>query len=294
MSDTTLRAKRTVGTGPPPDGLQFGEVAYADGEEAIYVGRADSQQPPARFANATQQEGPPGPQGPAGPPGADGAVGPQGPQGPAGPPGADGAVGPEGPQGPAGPPGADGAVGPEGPQGPAGPPGADGAVGPSVYVATRSDIWVYSGTPTPTGAQELGYTDGSNNLRVAVTCTVGDVLEIIPPSISSSAVQNSFRLEVSSDDGSTWTAVVLGDAAAGKNRVSWGFCYNGGSSSGVFHYGALPIGNGIFYTAEASGTLMFRITFYGVAGLRYLGRNVDDSTYNNRHPSFFCIKNWGQ
>jgi hypothetical protein len=55
MSDTTLRAKRTVGTGPPPDGLQFGEVAYADGEEAIYVGRADSQQPPARFANATQQ-----------------------------------------------------------------------------------------------------------------------------------------------------------------------------------------------------------------------------------------------
>jgi hypothetical protein len=155
MSDTTLRAKRTVGTGPPPDGLQFGEVAYADGEEAIYVGRADSQQPPARFANATQQEGPPGPsayevavangftgtdaewlaslagpQGPAGPPGADGAVGPEGPQGPAGPPGADGAVGPEGPQGPAGPPGADGAVGPEGPQGPAGPPGADGAVGP--------------------------------------------------------------------------------------------------------------------------------------------------------------------
>jgi hypothetical protein len=118
MSDTTLRAKRTVGTGPPPDGLDFGEMAYADGEEALYVGRADSQQAPTKFLPSSQQAGPPGPegpQGPAGPPGADGAVGPegpQGPQGPAGPPGADGA---------------DGAVGPEGPQGPAGPPGADGA-----------------------------------------------------------------------------------------------------------------------------------------------------------------------
>jgi hypothetical protein len=121
MSDTTLRAKRTVGTGPPPDGLDFGEIAYADGEEVIYVGRADKQQAPTKFLPSSQQAGPPGPegpQGPAGPPGADGAVGPEGPQGPAGPPGADGAVGPEGPQGPAGPPGADGAVGPQGPQGP--------------------------------------------------------------------------------------------------------------------------------------------------------------------------------
>jgi hypothetical protein len=61
MSDATLRAKRTVGTGPPPDGLQFGEVAYADGEEALYVGRADSQQPPTKFLPSTQQAGPPGP-----------------------------------------------------------------------------------------------------------------------------------------------------------------------------------------------------------------------------------------
>jgi hypothetical protein len=141
-----LRAKRTIGSGPPAD-LQFGQIAYSDADQGLHIGRQTAGEvttylPGGNGEGTAGQQGPEGPQGPPGadgavgpagpqgPPGADGAVGPEGPQGPAGPPGADGAVGPEGPQGPAGPPGADGAVGPEGPQGPAGPPGADGAVGP--------------------------------------------------------------------------------------------------------------------------------------------------------------------
>jgi hypothetical protein len=157
-----------------------------------------------------------------------------------------------------------------------------------IYYASRTDTWAHSGTPVD---QELGYTDVNNNLRVEVPCTVGDRLRITPPSVSTTGTENRFRLEVSSNNGSTWDPIVLGDVASGKERSTWGFNYSGGSSSGTFYYGSLPIGNGVIYTSEHEGALIFRITFSGSSGIRSLGQ-INSPSYDIRFPSFFLIENW--
>ncbi|MBE9157690.1 hypothetical protein IQ265_12760 [Nodosilinea sp. LEGE 06152] len=48
MADFRLRARRTIASGPPPN-LLFGEMAYSDADQKFYIGRADTEQPPATF-----------------------------------------------------------------------------------------------------------------------------------------------------------------------------------------------------------------------------------------------------
>lgn len=45
-----FRFRRTPNTGPPPEGLLFGEISYSDGDRQLYVGRPDPLQPPTVFA----------------------------------------------------------------------------------------------------------------------------------------------------------------------------------------------------------------------------------------------------
>lgn len=48
MTEREIRLRRTVGSGPPSD-LAFGEAAFSEDDEAIYVGRFDEEDPPVVF-----------------------------------------------------------------------------------------------------------------------------------------------------------------------------------------------------------------------------------------------------
>jgi hypothetical protein len=57
MTAFRVQAKRTTNSGPPPD-LEFGELAYSDADQNLYVGRADSDDPPTTFEGNTTDYGP--------------------------------------------------------------------------------------------------------------------------------------------------------------------------------------------------------------------------------------------
>ncbi len=269
MSDVNLRAKRSVGSGPPPT-LLFGEIAYSDADQAIHIGRAEAGQVTSITpANVEGLQGPEGSQGPQGE---------QGPQGPQGPPGDDGADGAQGPQGIQGPPGDDGAVGPQGPQGIQGPPGDDGAVGSSFVEITGT--W----STNSTSYVLLGGAD----FKASITASAGDKIMIIPPAVAISSF-SFFRLQRNGTD------ILLGDAATGREQTTWGVCLSGGTSVGVFYYGSLPIGGPVIDIAPGSGTYEYSIIGRSPSGLIYLGRNVHDGgVYNNRFRSQLTVINLGQ
>ncbi|MBD1876247.1 hypothetical protein H6F75_22430 [Nodosilinea sp. FACHB-131] len=55
MTEREIRLRRTLGSGPPAD-LAFGEAAYSEEDETIYVGRANEEDPPAAFKGQLNSE----------------------------------------------------------------------------------------------------------------------------------------------------------------------------------------------------------------------------------------------
>jgi hypothetical protein len=157
-------------------------------------------------------------------------------------------------------------------------------------IKSITNIW----TTNSTAYIELGWVDASNNLRLEIPANTGERIKISPPSISVS--DNIYtRLQRSTDGGTNWIDICLGDAAAGKEQTTWALTYGGGISTGIAYYGGLSLGSPVWDVAPSTGMMLYRIVSRVNQGILAIGRNVFDSQqHNNRWPAFVSAENWRQ
>ena len=150
----------------------------------------------------------------------------------------------------------------------------------AVAVAEITGTW----STTATSYTQLG----GVNFKFSITAQAGDRILIFPPAASWDAVAY-FRLQRNGAD------ILLGDAVAGKEQVTWGANFSGGSRFGVFYYGLLPIGLAVIDIAPSSGTFEYSIVCRVNSGSLHLGRNVLDSDpHQSRNITQFYGVNLGQ
>lgn len=134
---------------------------------------------------------------------------------------------------------------------------ASDTVGLAVAVAQITGTWATSST---------NYTQlGGADFQVAISAKAGDHILISPPPLSWTAYVQ-IRLKING------VHELLGDAVSGKQQVTWGAGYSGGSNAA--HYlGVLPIGNPVIYIAPNEGTFVIAIDVKVSSGNAvYLGR----------------------